>query len=90
MPCVVVLSYTPVSSLWNTKNWSCPAVKRLVALVSIIAPINFVEVYCEVVLYTNRSVLVGNASIVILMVVAVYLYTGIPWQDITSLLFILP
>src|SRR6266566_1182340 len=25
MPCVVVLSCTPVSSLWNAKNWPYPA-----------------------------------------------------------------
>ena len=29
MPYIVVLSYTPVSSLWNAKNWLCPAVERL-------------------------------------------------------------
>ena len=44
MPCVVVLSCTLVSSLWNAKNWLCPAVERLEALVSIIAPMNFMEV----------------------------------------------
>ena len=44
MPCMVVLSCTPVSSLWNAKNWLCPAVECLEALVSIIAPMNFVEV----------------------------------------------
>ena len=41
-------------------------------------------------LYTNRSVLVGNASVVVLVVVTAYLHTGIPWQDIVSLLFISP
>jgi hypothetical protein len=61
-----------------------------VALVSIIASMNFMEVYYEVILYTNGSVLVGNASIVILMVVAAYLHTSIPWQDIISLLSISP
>jgi hypothetical protein len=35
-------------------------------------------------------VLVGNASIVVLMVVTVYLHAGIPWQDIVSLLSISP
>ena len=69
MPCVVVLSCTPVSSLWNAKNWPCPTVERLEALVSIIAPINFVEV---------------------LMVITAYPYIGIPWQNIASLLSILP
>jgi len=38
MPCVVVLSCTPVSSLWNAKNWPYPAVERLDAPVSIIIP----------------------------------------------------
>jgi hypothetical protein len=49
-----------------------------VAPVLIITPINFIEVYYEVILYTNRSMSVGNISIVILMVMATYLYTGIP------------
>ena len=44
MPYVVVLSCTPVLSLWNAKNWLYPAVEHLEALVSIIAPMNFVEV----------------------------------------------
>jgi hypothetical protein len=61
-----------------------------VALVSIITPMNFVEVYYEVILYTNGSVLVGNASIIILIVIAAYLHAGIPWQDITSLLSMSP
>jgi hypothetical protein len=90
MPCVVVSSYTPVLSLWNAKNWSCPAVERLVAPVSIIAPMNFVEVYYKVILYANGSVSVGNTSVMILMVMAAYLYTGIPWQDVISLLSISP
>jgi hypothetical protein len=61
-----------------------------VALVLIIAPMNFVEVYYEVILYANGSMLVGNASVVILMVIAAYLHAGIPWQDIISLLSISP
>jgi hypothetical protein len=69
MPYIVVLSCTPVSSLWNIKNWSYPTVECLEVLVSIITPMNFMEV---------------------LMVVTVYLYTGIPWQDIASLLSISP
>ena len=36
MPCVVVLSYTPVSSLWNARNWPYPAIDRLDILMSII------------------------------------------------------
>ena len=39
MPYVVVLSYTPVSSLWNIRNWLYPAVNCLDALISIIMPI---------------------------------------------------
>ena len=33
---------------------------------------------------------VGNASVVVLMVVAAYLHASIPWQDLTSLLSISP
>ena len=69
MPCVIVSSCTPVSSLWNAKNWLCPTVKHLEALVSIITPINFVEV---------------------LMVITAYLYTSILWQNVVSLLSVLP
>ena len=69
MPCVVVSICTPVSSLWNAKNWPYPAVERFEALVSIIIPMSFVEV---------------------LMVVTVYLHAGIPWQDVASLLSVLP
>ena len=39
MPCVVVLSCTPVLSLQNAKNWLYPAIERLDAPVSIIIPI---------------------------------------------------
>ena len=38
MPCIVVLSCTPVSSLLNVKNWPYPAVDRLDASMSIIMP----------------------------------------------------
>ena len=38
MPYIVVLSYTPVSSLQNAKNWPYPAVKHLDAPISIIIP----------------------------------------------------
>ena len=89
MSCVIVSSCTPVSSLWNVKNWLYPAVKRLEALVSIITPINFIEVQRKVVLYTNRSMLVGNASVVVSVVITACLHTGIPWQDVISLLFLL-
>ena len=44
----------------------------------------------EVVLYANGSVSVGNASIVVLMVITAYLHAGIPWQDVTSLLSMSP
>ena len=39
MPYIVVLSYTPVSSLWNAKNWPYPAIECLDAPISIIIPI---------------------------------------------------
>jgi len=38
IPCIVVLSCTPVSSLWNAKNWPYPAVKHLDTPISIIIP----------------------------------------------------
>ena len=38
MPYIVVLSCTPVLSLWNAKNWLYPAIKHLDAPVSIIIP----------------------------------------------------
>ena len=37
-------------------------------------------------LYANRSVLVGNASVVVSVVVTACLHAGIPWQDVASLL----
>ena len=40
MPCVVVLSYTSVLSLWNAKNWLYPTMDRLDAPILIIIPIN--------------------------------------------------
>ena len=39
MPYIVVLSYTLVLSLLNTKNWLYPAIDRLDAPVLIIMPI---------------------------------------------------
>ena len=39
MPCVVVLSCTPVSSLWNARNWPYPTIDHLDAPMSIIMPI---------------------------------------------------
>ncbi len=39
MPYIVVLSCTPVLSLWNAKNWPYPAIERLDAPISIIIPI---------------------------------------------------
>jgi len=56
MPCVVVLSCIPVSGLWNAKNWSYPAVERLEALVSIIAPINFMEVSMVITAYLHTGI----------------------------------
>ena len=53
---MVVPSCTPVSSLWNAKNWLCPAVEHLEALVSIVAPINFVEVSMVVTAYLHAGI----------------------------------
>ena len=39
MPYVVVLSYTPVSSLWNARNWLYPTIDCLDAFILIIMPI---------------------------------------------------
>ena len=39
MPCVVVLSYTPVSSLWNVRNWLYFTVDYLDISILIIMPI---------------------------------------------------
>jgi len=39
IPYIVVLSFTPVSSLLNAKNWPYPTVDRLDAPISIIIPI---------------------------------------------------
>ena len=39
MPYIVVLSYTPVSSLLNAKNWPYPTIEHLDAPISIIIPI---------------------------------------------------
>ena len=56
MPCMVVPSCTPMSSLWNAKNWLCPAVEHLEALVSIVAPMNFVEVSMVVTAYLHAGI----------------------------------
>jgi hypothetical protein len=39
IPYIVVLSFTPVLSLLNAKNWPYPTVDRLDAPISIIIPI---------------------------------------------------
>jgi hypothetical protein len=39
IPYIVVLSYTPVLSLLNTKNWLYPTIDRLDAPILIIIPI---------------------------------------------------
>ena len=39
IPYIVVLSYTPVSSLWNTKNWPYSTIDYLDAFILIIMPI---------------------------------------------------
>ena len=56
MPCMVVPSCTPVSSLWNAKNWLYPAVEHLEAPVSIVAPMNFVEVSMVVTAYLHAGI----------------------------------
>ena len=38
MPYIIVLSCTPVLSLWNAKNWPYPAVERLDTPILIIIP----------------------------------------------------
>jgi len=38
MPYIIVLSCTPVSNLWNAKNWPYPAIKHLNTPISIIIP----------------------------------------------------
>ena len=48
MPCVVILSYTPVSSLQNAKNWLYPAIDYLDASISIIIPIKLSAVQRDV------------------------------------------
>ena len=48
MPFVVVLSYIPVLSLQNTKNWPYPAVDRLDAPISTIMPIKLSAVQRDV------------------------------------------
>ena len=40
MPYIVVLSYTPVSSLLNAKNWLYPTIDYLNTPILIIIPIN--------------------------------------------------
>jgi hypothetical protein len=39
IPYIVVSSYTPVSSLWNAKNWPYPAIDRLDTPMLTIIPI---------------------------------------------------
>ena len=39
MSYIIVLSYTPVSSLWNTRNWLYLTIDYLDALILIIMPI---------------------------------------------------
>ena len=39
MPCVVILSCTPVLSFWNVRNWLYPTMDCLDAFILIIMPI---------------------------------------------------
>jgi len=39
IPYIVVLSYTPVLSLWNARNWLYPTIDYLDAFMLIIIPI---------------------------------------------------
>ena len=48
MPCVVVLSCTPVLSLWNAKNWLYPTIERLDAPILIIIPIKLSVVQWDI------------------------------------------
>ena len=56
MPYMVVLSCIPVLSLWDIKNWLYPAIEHLEAPVSIITPINFVEVLMVVTTYLHAGI----------------------------------
>ena len=48
MPCVVVLSYTLVLSLWNVRNWLYPIMDYLDAPILIIMPIKLSVVQRDV------------------------------------------
>ena len=48
MPCVVILSYTPVLSLQNARNWLYSTVDRLNAPISIIIPIKLSAVQRDI------------------------------------------
>ena len=77
MPCVVVSSCTPVSSLWNAKNWPYPAVERLKALVSIIAPVNFVEVSMVVTVYLHAGIPWQDVASLLLFLLSLVLLLSI-------------
>ena len=48
MPYIVVLSYTPVLSLQNAKNWPYPTIDRLDAPILIIIPIKLSTVQRDI------------------------------------------
>ena len=48
MPCVVVLSYIPVLSLQNVRNWLYPTIDYLNTFISIIIPIKLSTVQWDV------------------------------------------
>ena len=48
MPCVVVLSYIPVLSLQNARNWPYPTIDYLDAFILIIMPIKLSAVQWDI------------------------------------------
>ena len=71
IPYIVVLSYTPVSSFWNAKNWLYSAIDCLDAFMSIIMPIKLSTVQWDVdvvVLQVKGSQLVIEGTILSIIV----------------------
>ena len=72
MPYIVVLSYTLVSSLQNTKNWPYPAVERLDTSILIIIPIKLSIVQQDidmVALQVKGSWLVIKGTVLFIVVI---------------------
>ena len=68
---VVVLSYTPVLSLQNAKNWPYPTIKRLDTFILIIIPIKLSIVQRDidmVALYVKGSWLVMKGIILFIVI----------------------